>query len=74
MNIAYRFEYRIIDPIADVEIVKGSTYLLPESIDEYGGCESVDTEVGSGMRYFRNKGRALHEDKFEEKEFDEIWP
>lgn len=69
----YRFEYKIVDPIADTVIVSGSTYVRPESIDEYGGCESVDTEVGSGMRYFRNKGRALHEDKLEDKPFDEIW-
>lgn len=67
----YRFEYRIFDQDTDETIVKGTTFVLPDSVDEYGTCESVEFEVGSGLRFFKNKGMELYEDK---KSFEEIWP
>ena len=69
----YRFEYKIFDALTEEVIVSGSTYVLPHSVHEDGGCESVELELFSGLRFFKNKGFPLHESKYEPT-FDEIWP
>lgn len=58
----YRFKYQIVDE-DDNDVITGSTYFT--NIDEFGNCESVDLEIGSGLRYFK-KLRAVHEEREKE--------
>jgi hypothetical protein len=54
----YRFKFQIVDEDDNVA-VSGSTYILTDSIDQYGNCESVDIEVGTAMRHFPTYLKAL---------------
>jgi len=54
----YRFKYQIVDEDGN-EAVTGSTYIIPESISQFGECESVDLEVASALRHFPIYLRAL---------------
>lgn len=53
MKPEYRFKYQIVDETTDEVIVSGDTF-ISETITQYGENESVDMEVGSAMRFFKN--------------------
>lgn len=54
----YRFRCLIETPDGDVLI---EDYCSLTSIDQFGGCESVDMHVGSMLRMFNRTVRAQHE-------------
>lgn len=58
----YRFKYQIVDEDDNV-VSNGSTYLVPEDIQPMGSCESVDMEVGAGLRAFRKVYRIEEEER-----------
>lgn len=58
----YRFECRIIDTKNGEEIITASTFVGSHT-DIYGGNESIDIEVSSMMRAFKQKYRAKYEQK-----------
>jgi hypothetical protein len=56
----YRFKYEIVDEDGAV-YESGSTYIIPESINQFGECESVDMEVASSLRHFPKHLRRLEQ-------------
>lgn len=59
-SMDYRFKFTIEDEDGNV-VGAGSTYIIPESIQPMGTCESVDMEVGAAMRAFRKVYKIEHE-------------
>jgi hypothetical protein len=59
MKPDYRFVCHIVDQTTGNIVISGSTYV--SSIDRYGQCESVDTEVGAMLRSFERKIREQYE-------------
>lgn len=49
----YRFKCQIVDEDTDEVIISGSTYVSKVSLD--GSCESVELELYSMLRAFRNE-------------------
>ena len=49
---SYKFKFSIETEDGEV-LYQDSTYLNPESISEYGECESVDMETGKYLRVFK---------------------
>lgn len=55
----YRFKFQIVDE-ATGDVIADDWCTLT-TIDEFGGCEAVDHQVASTLRYFTRTGRAKHE-------------
>lgn len=52
---AYRFKFQIIDETTG-DVVEAD-YCALTTIDEFGGCESVDIHVAAMLRAFNRSGR-----------------
>lgn len=59
----YRLQYEIVDVTNDEIVMKGSTYITPESISRDGECESVEMEIGSALRSFERTVREEYEEE-----------
>ena len=55
----YRFDCRITDEETGEPVISASTYV--SEIDQNGSCESVEMELYSMLRAFKNKIREQHE-------------
>ena len=55
----YRFKLEIVDENTGDVIV--SDFCSLTSIDQFGGCESVDMHAAAALRFFNTVGRAKHE-------------
>jgi hypothetical protein len=56
---AYRFKLEIVDETTGDVIV--SDFCSLTSIDQFGGCESVDMHAAAALRFFNTVGRSKHE-------------
>lgn len=56
---SYRFKFAIVDETTG-EVI-GTDFCNLTSIDQFGGCESVDMHVASTLRWFERTGREQHE-------------
>lgn len=52
MDKTYNFNITITDESGDV-LLLANTFVLPDSISEFGDCESVDLETGNILRNFK---------------------
>ena len=60
-NPNYRFKCEVVDEETGEVIASGSTF-LSSHITEFGECESVEQETGKVLKYFKNVGKAIHEE------------
>lgn len=59
----YRFKFAIVDETTGETVWSDFCGLLPDTIDEFGGCEAVDIHVSSMLRGFKRHVRAEYETK-----------
>lgn len=60
--MGYRFKCEIVDDETD-EVVIADYCTLLGTIDQFGGCETVDMHVASMLRAFQRTARPQHEAK-----------
>lgn len=56
---SYRFHCKIVDEATGEVVI--ADYCALTSIDQFGGCESVDMHVASMLRAFIRTAKAEHE-------------